>query len=129
MPLSSQQQMLLSKMTYSTVSAYLCIMYMITQWELNQQPWCCYCHTLTDSTTNQYVLSSQMVLYFVMDMLQGLPGLSGLFISCLFSAALRYINISNTLFPTDDKRLYSKPSLDLQNKQKHSDRGVVWCCD
>lgn len=42
-----------------------------------------------------------MVLYFVMDMLQGLPGLSGLFISCLFSAALRYINISYTLFPTD----------------------------
>lgn len=31
-----------------------------------------------------------MVLYFVMDMLQGLPGLPGLFIACLFSAALRY---------------------------------------
>uniref|UniRef100_A0A8C8FZJ0 Solute carrier family 5 member 6 n=1 Tax=Oncorhynchus tshawytscha TaxID=74940 RepID=A0A8C8FZJ0_ONCTS len=39
-----------------------------------------------------YVLSSQMVLYFVMDMLQGLPGLSGLFISCLFSAALSTIS-------------------------------------
>lgn len=31
-----------------------------------------------------------MVLYFVMDMLHGLPGLPGLFIACLFSAALRY---------------------------------------
>lgn len=31
----------------------------------------------------------QVVIFFVMDMLQGLPGLPGLFIACLFSAALR----------------------------------------
>ncbi|KAJ7990792.1 hypothetical protein DPEC_G00290590 [Dallia pectoralis] len=36
--------------------------------------------------------NNQMVLYFVMDMLQGLPGLSGLFIACLFSAALSTIS-------------------------------------
>ncbi|KAL0969806.1 hypothetical protein UPYG_G00232540 [Umbra pygmaea] len=35
---------------------------------------------------------NEMVLYFVMDMLQGLPGLSGLFIACLFSAALSTIS-------------------------------------
>uniref|UniRef100_A0A8C8G1S3 Solute carrier family 5 member 6 n=1 Tax=Oncorhynchus tshawytscha TaxID=74940 RepID=A0A8C8G1S3_ONCTS len=33
-----------------------------------------------------------MVLYFVMDMLQDLPGLSGLFIACVFSAALSTIS-------------------------------------
>lgn len=38
----------------------------------------------------------QMVISFVMDMLQGLPGLPGLFIACLFSAALRY-----RTFPSD----------------------------
>lgn len=31
----------------------------------------------------------QMVLYFVMDVLQDLPGLPGLFVACLFSGALR----------------------------------------
>lgn len=35
----------------------------------------------------------QMVIYFVMDMLQGLPGLPGLFVACLFSAALRYSSV------------------------------------
>uniref|UniRef100_A0A8C7RVT1 Sodium-dependent multivitamin transporter n=2 Tax=Oncorhynchus mykiss TaxID=8022 RepID=A0A8C7RVT1_ONCMY len=38
------------------------------------------------------VLYPQMVLYFVMDMLQDLPGLSGLFIACVFSAALSTIS-------------------------------------
>ncbi|XP_054469950.1 solute carrier family 5 member 6 isoform X2 [Anoplopoma fimbria] len=36
--------------------------------------------------------SDAMVLYFVMDMLQGLPGLPGLFVACLFSAALSTIS-------------------------------------
>ncbi|KAG8013157.1 Sodium-dependent multivitamin transporter [Nibea albiflora] len=36
--------------------------------------------------------SDAMVIYFVMDMLQGLPGLPGLFIACLFSAALSTIS-------------------------------------
>lgn len=33
--------------------------------------------------------SVQMVLYFVMDVFQDLPGLAGLFVACLFSGALR----------------------------------------
>ncbi|XP_069567790.1 sodium-dependent multivitamin transporter-like [Brachyistius frenatus] len=36
--------------------------------------------------------SDAMVIYFVMDMLQGLPGLPGLFVACLFSAALSTIS-------------------------------------
>lgn len=31
----------------------------------------------------------QMVLYFVMDVLQEVPGLPGLFVACLFSGSLR----------------------------------------
>lgn len=36
------------------------------------------------------LLCLQFVLYFVMDLLKGLPGLPGLFVACLFSGSLRY---------------------------------------
>lgn len=36
------------------------------------------------------LLRLQFVLYFVMDLLRGLPGLPGLFVACLFSGSLRY---------------------------------------
>nr|XP_020463648.1 LOW QUALITY PROTEIN: sodium-dependent multivitamin transporter-like [Monopterus albus] len=36
--------------------------------------------------------SDTMVIYFVMDMLEGLPGLPGLFVACLFSAALSSVS-------------------------------------
>ncbi|XP_075872420.1 solute carrier family 5 member 6a [Nelusetta ayraudi] len=36
--------------------------------------------------------NDQMVLYFVMDVFQGLPGLPGLFVACLFSGALSTIS-------------------------------------
>lgn len=44
--------------------------------------------------------SGQVVIFFVMDMLQELPGLPGLFIACLFSAALRCLH-HLLLFPLD----------------------------
>lgn len=41
----------------------------------------------------QYIKSKdQMVLYFVMDMLQDFPGLPGLFVACIFSASLSTIS-------------------------------------
>ncbi|XP_028995194.1 solute carrier family 5 member 6 [Betta splendens] len=47
-----------------------------------------------DDLTDKLGSSSRdaMVIYFVMDMLQGLPGLPGLFVACLFSAALSTIS-------------------------------------
>ncbi|XP_062863496.1 solute carrier family 5 member 6 [Trichomycterus rosablanca] len=51
----------------------------------------CYGHN--NPIQKQYVYSKdQMVLYFVMDMLQDLPGLPGLFVACLFSASLSTIS-------------------------------------
>lgn len=44
--------------------------------------------------------SGQVVIFFVMDMLQELPGLPGLFIACVFSAALRCLHLLS-LFPLD----------------------------
>ncbi|CAN9502342.1 unnamed protein product [Ophioblennius macclurei] len=38
------------------------------------------------------ITGDTMVIYFVMDMLQGLPGLPGLFVACLFSGALSTIS-------------------------------------
>ena len=40
------------------------------------------------------LLRLQFVLYFVMDLLRGLPGLPGLFVACLFSGSLRYFDLS-----------------------------------
>ncbi|TRY83522.1 hypothetical protein DNTS_016241 [Danionella cerebrum] len=47
-----------------------------------------------NSPVEQHLISSkdQMVLYFVMDMLQNFPGLPGLFVACLFSASLSTIS-------------------------------------
>ncbi|XP_051470881.1 sodium-dependent multivitamin transporter isoform X2 [Apus apus] len=42
--------------------------------------------------TNRPSASDQLVLYFVMDVLQDLPGLPGLFVACLFSGSLSTIS-------------------------------------
>ncbi|XP_051578970.1 sodium-dependent multivitamin transporter-like isoform X1 [Myxocyprinus asiaticus] len=51
------------------------------------------CYGDSSPLDQQYITSKdQMVLYFVMDMLQDLPGLPGLFVACLFSASLSTIS-------------------------------------
>ncbi|XP_076834461.1 solute carrier family 5 member 6 isoform X4 [Brachyhypopomus gauderio] len=51
------------------------------------------CYSDNSPLDNRYITSKdQMVLYFVMDMLQGFPGLPGLFVACLFSASLSTIS-------------------------------------
>uniref|UniRef100_A0A5F9CZ31 Solute carrier family 5 member 6 n=1 Tax=Oryctolagus cuniculus TaxID=9986 RepID=A0A5F9CZ31_RABIT len=44
------------------------------------------------STQQSQAASDQFVLYFVMDLLKGLPGLPGLFVACLFSGSLSTIS-------------------------------------
>ncbi|KAK2879135.1 hypothetical protein QQF64_010718 [Cirrhinus molitorella] len=51
------------------------------------------CYDNNSPLKQQYITSKdQMVLYFVMDMLQNFPGLPGLFVACLFSASLSTIS-------------------------------------
>uniref|UniRef100_A0A671N3Q4 Sodium-dependent multivitamin transporter n=1 Tax=Sinocyclocheilus anshuiensis TaxID=1608454 RepID=A0A671N3Q4_9TELE len=51
------------------------------------------CYGNNSPLEQQYITSKdQMVLYFVMDMLQNFPGLPGLFVACLFSASLSTIS-------------------------------------
>ncbi|XP_048046414.1 solute carrier family 5 member 6 isoform X2 [Megalobrama amblycephala] len=51
------------------------------------------CYGNNSPLEQQYIKSKdQMVLYFVMDMLQNFPGLPGLFVACLFSASLSTIS-------------------------------------
>ncbi|XP_041668692.1 solute carrier family 5 member 6 [Cheilinus undulatus] len=50
-----------------------------------------------------------MVIYFVMDMLQGLPGLPGLFVACLFSAALSTISSAFNSLATVTMEDFIKP--------------------
>lgn len=63
----------------------------------------------------------QMVIYFVMDMLHGLPGLPGLFIACLFSAALRYGTFHS--FCRDGILFTTNP---LSTVFHHSALGLSW---
>ncbi|XP_030618846.1 sodium-dependent multivitamin transporter isoform X4 [Delphinapterus leucas] len=79
------------------------------------------------STQQTQAAPDQFVLYFVMDLLRGLPGLPGLFVACLFSGSLRQQSASSVwlgvrcsdssalgcsflvpiLLPTGLQRLYS----------------------
>ncbi|XP_060919704.1 adhesion G protein-coupled receptor F5-like isoform X2 [Labrus mixtus] len=59
-----------------------------------------------------------MVLYFVMDMLQGLPGLPGLFVACLFSAALSTISSSFNSLATVTMEDLIKPHFPAMTEAK-----------
>uniref|UniRef100_A0A668AX16 Solute carrier family 5 member 6 n=1 Tax=Myripristis murdjan TaxID=586833 RepID=A0A668AX16_9TELE len=60
----------------------------------------------------------QVVLYFVMDMLQGLPGLPGLFVACLFSAALSTISSAFNSLATVTMEDLIKPHFSTMTEAK-----------
>ncbi|XP_042356824.1 solute carrier family 5 member 6 [Plectropomus leopardus] len=59
-----------------------------------------------------------MVIYFVMDMLQGLPGLPGLFVACLFSAALSTISSAFNSLATVTMEDLIKPHFPAMSEAK-----------
>uniref|UniRef100_A0A668AE46 Sodium-dependent multivitamin transporter n=1 Tax=Myripristis murdjan TaxID=586833 RepID=A0A668AE46_9TELE len=59
-----------------------------------------------------------VVLYFVMDMLQGLPGLPGLFVACLFSAALSTISSAFNSLATVTMEDLIKPHFSTMTEAK-----------
>ncbi|XP_026161432.1 solute carrier family 5 member 6 isoform X2 [Mastacembelus armatus] len=59
-----------------------------------------------------------MVIYFVMDMLQGLPGLPGLFVACLFSAALSTISSAFNSLATVTMEDLIKPHFPLMSEAR-----------
>ncbi|XP_060790487.1 solute carrier family 5 member 6 isoform X2 [Neoarius graeffei] len=68
------------------------------------------CYGGNSPLDKQYVKSKdQMVLYFVMDMLQDIPGLPGLFVACLFSASLSTISSAFNSLATVTMEDFIKP--------------------
>ncbi|KAM9465861.1 solute carrier family 5 member 6 isoform 1-T2 [Clarias gariepinus] len=68
------------------------------------------CYSRNSPLDKQYITSKdQMVLYFVMDMLQDIPGLPGLFVACLFSASLSTISSAFNSLATVTMEDFIKP--------------------
>ncbi|KAF5909637.1 sodium-dependent multivitamin transporter-like, partial [Clarias magur] len=68
------------------------------------------CYGRNSLLEKQYITSKdQMVLYFVMDMLQDIPGLPGLFVACLFSASLSTISSAFNSLATVTMEDFIKP--------------------
>lgn len=64
------------------------------------------------------VAGDTMVIYFVMDMLQGLPGLPGLFVACLFSGALSTISSAFNSLATVTMEDLIKPYFPSMNEER-----------
>ncbi|KAF7704521.1 solute carrier family 5 member 6 isoform X2 [Silurus meridionalis] len=68
------------------------------------------CYSGNSALDQLYIKSKdQMVLYFVMDMLQDIPGLPGLFVACLFSASLSTISSALNSLATVTMEDFIKP--------------------
>uniref|UniRef100_A0A3B3Z8I3 Sodium-dependent multivitamin transporter n=1 Tax=Periophthalmus magnuspinnatus TaxID=409849 RepID=A0A3B3Z8I3_9GOBI len=66
----------------------------------------------------QSTKADAMVIYFVMDMLQGFPGLPGLFVACLFSAALSTISSAFNSLATVTMEDLIKPQFPAMSERR-----------
>ncbi|XP_030638589.1 solute carrier family 5 member 6 [Chanos chanos] len=77
------------------------------------------CYGEDSPLDKQYISSKdQMVVYFVMDMLQGIPGLPGLFVACLFSASLSTISSALNSLATVTMEDLIKPQYPSMNEAR-----------
>uniref|UniRef100_A0A8B9H5H1 Sodium-dependent multivitamin transporter n=1 Tax=Astyanax mexicanus TaxID=7994 RepID=A0A8B9H5H1_ASTMX len=91
------------------------------------------CYGDINLVDQQYIKSKdQMVLYFVMDMLQDFPGLPGLFVACLFSASLSTISSAFNSLATVTMEDLIKPNYpSITDSRTHSFlkyNDIICCC-
>ncbi|KAL2098858.1 hypothetical protein ACEWY4_005338 [Coilia grayii] len=76
------------------------------------------CYEEDNPLQRKYISSrDQLVLYFVMDMLQGFPGLPGLFVACLFSASLSTVSSAFNSLATVTMEDLIKPHFPMEDSK------------
>lgn len=76
------------------------------------------CYKEDNPIQKKYISSrDQLVLYFVMDMLQDFPGLPGLFVACLFSASLSTISSAFNSLATVTMEDLIKPHFPMEESK------------
>ncbi|XP_041927369.1 solute carrier family 5 member 6 [Alosa sapidissima] len=76
------------------------------------------CYKEDNPLQKQYIAKKdQVVLYFVMDMLQDFPGLPGLFVACLFSASLSTISSAFNSLATVTMEDLIKPHFTMEESK------------